>query len=44
MKEETYDLKKLPSPDEKRRQEISKRPENPEHLNEDEEDPSSRKH
>ncbi|XP_055821773.1 uncharacterized protein LOC129890230 [Solanum dulcamara] len=43
-KEETYDLKKLPSPDEKRRQEISKRPENPEHFNEDEEDPSSRKH
>ncbi|KAK4728949.1 hypothetical protein R3W88_021937 [Solanum pinnatisectum] len=43
-KEETYDLKKLPSADEKRRWEISRRPENPEHLNEDGEDPSSRKH
>ncbi|KAL3331564.1 hypothetical protein AABB24_035078, partial [Solanum stoloniferum] len=43
-KEETYDLKKLASADEKRRWEISRRPENPEHLNEDGEDPSSRKH
>ena len=44
MKEETYDLKKLSSADEKRSWEISRRPENREHLNEDGEDPTSRKH
>lgn len=43
-KEETYDLKKLSSADEKRSWEISRRPENREHLNEDGEDPTSRKH
>ncbi|KAK4365546.1 hypothetical protein RND71_016904 [Anisodus tanguticus] len=39
-KEETNYLKKLPSADEIRRWEISRRPENPEHLKEDEEDHS----
>lgn len=38
--EETYNLKKLPSADEIKRREISGRPENPEHLNEDGEDHS----
>lgn len=38
--EETYNLKKLPSADELRKREISRRPENPEHLNEDGEDHS----
>ncbi|XP_060206729.1 uncharacterized protein LOC132634721 isoform X1 [Lycium barbarum] len=42
-KEETYDLKKLPSADEIKRWEISRRRENPEHLNEDGEDISEKK-
>lgn len=43
-KKEEFNLKKLPSADEIKRSEISRRPENPEHLNEDGEDLSSRKH